>query len=440
MVRQAFPIVLMSMLIACLPLDICWGRGFGGDDRTDGGGFRGGVGGDDRGVDERADLDRESGDREGGDDSEARDRNVSNYEAAGGSVDRSQLNSYHGLPSDSGTNHVNYTNRSNVYARPNDYNVNREAVKGPYGGYAAGGSVTGPNGNTAYRGAAVGPNGGTAATRGYDGANGVDSRQSAVVGPYGNAVAGTAVRGPNGGYAAGRAYSGRYGVGADYAAATPAGRYAAGAAVRSNFNHWGYYRTGWYGEHPGAWYARGWAADSAWRWATWDSVSSWMAYEDMTPIYYDYGNNITYDNNNVYMNGQQVATAIVYYNLAKELAMSGVNAQVSSDDQWMPLGVFALSPSDSQQSEITLQIAVNKAGIIRGNDTNDPTNQTHILQGAVDRKTQRAAFIEGTNYADVFDIGLSNLTKDEAPILMHFGPGKIETWQITRLKQPGNQQ
>lgn len=397
MVRQAFPIVLMSMLIACLSLNVCWGRGFGGDDRTEGGGFRGGVGGDERGAEGSADLDRE-----GGDASEVRDRNVSNYDAAGGSVDRSQLNSYHGLPSDSGTNHVNYTNRSNVYARPNDYNVNREAVKGPYGGYAVGGSVTGPDGNTAYRGAAV--------------------------------------RGPNGGYAAGRAYSGRYGVGAGYAAATPAGRYAVGAAVRSNFNHWGYYRTGWYGEHPGAWYATGWAADYAWRWATWDSVSSWMAYADMTPIYYDYGNNITFDNNNVYMNGQQVATANVYYNLAKELAMSGVNAQVSNDDQWMPLGVFALSQSDSQQSEITLQIAVNKAGIIRGNDTNDPTNQTHILQGAVDRKTQRAAFIEGTNYADVFDIGLSNLTKDEAPILMHFGPGKIETWQLTRLKQPGNQQ
>lgn len=555
MVRQTSLIVLTAVLTMCLPIEDCWGRGFGGGARMGGGGagfggggarmggggfgggasrlggggfgggagggFSGGVGrtggggfgGSARGAGGGAGFGGSAGlggGRTGGSSipglggrgaggsgipglggGRASASGATGREgAAGGSARSSQVNSFLGLPSDGGTNHVNYTTQTNSASRPNDFDVNRGTAQGAYGGYAAGasvtgpqgntayrggavgpdggtaavrgadgadggnvqqgavrgpdggvaagGSVTGPDGNTAYRGAAVGPDGGVAATRGYDGANGVNARQSAAVGPYGNAAAGAAMSGPYGGYAARGAYSGRYGAGAGYAAHTPAGRYAYGTAVRSNFNHWGYYGADWYGAHPGAWYAAGWGAGSAWRWATWDSLGTWMAYDNTAPMYYDYGNNITYQNNNVYVNGQETASTNEYYDQAKELAMTGVEAQVSKEEQWMPLGVFALSKTDSKESEITLQIAVNKAGIIRGNDTNEQSNQTRVLQGAVDKKTQRVAFFEGTNYADVFDTGIYNLTKDEAPILLHFGPTRTETWQLTRLKQPAS--
>jgi hypothetical protein len=81
-------------------------------------------------------------------------------------------------------------------------------------------------------------------------------------------------------------------------------------AVRGNFNDWGIYGRGWYTAHPGAWYAAGWAAGSAWNWATWPVLGAWFGYADtVQPVSYDYGTNITYENNNVYYGDQSVGTA-----------------------------------------------------------------------------------------------------------------------------------
>ena len=101
----------------------------------------------------------------------------------GAAPNRSQLNSFLGLPSDGGMQHLGSTNVNNVNRNTNvnadrsgnagdNFDVNRGAAEGPRGGVAAGGSVTGPGGNTAYRGAAVGPDGGAVAGRGVDGAGG----------------------------------------------------------------------------------------------------------------------------------------------------------------------------------------------------------------------------------------------------------------------------
>ena len=71
--------------------------------------------------------------------------------------------------------------------------------------------------------------------------------------------------------------------------------------------------------------------------------------------------------------------------------------QVSPDQaDWMPLGVFALTP-DGQASgpdpSLFLQLAVSKEAVIRGTLNNSATNNTQTIEGMdhrllADRKLQ----------------------------------------------------
>ncbi len=99
-----------------------------------------------------------------------------------------------------------------------------------------------------------------------------------------------------------------------------------------------------------------------------------------------------------------------------------------------PLGVFALTKPGESSSIVTIQLAVNKQGIIRGNYTDTKTNKTMVIQGAVDKKTQMVSFMVGDNKSNLVETGLYNLTKDEAPVLVHVGDGKTEQFLLVRLK------
>lgn len=366
---------------------------------------------------------------------------------SGNAPTRSQLSGFLGLPSDGGMHDLS-----------NNFNVNHGSYNGP-GGDAHGSSITGPRGNTVYHGGAEGAGGGDIhgsgvagnegggaahiggqgpggdrfAGSGVRGPDGGAAARGGVVGPNG-AAGGRAVRGPNGGFAAGGAAVGPRGAAAGFVRVSPSGRYHSAVAVRSNFNNWGMYHGGWYTNHPGAWFCAGWAAGTAWQWATWNSVGTWMAYYPTTPIYYDYGNNVTYVDNSVYVNGQDVGTSQEYYDSASQLATDGADAKAPSDGDWMPLGVFALTKTDETKSNVTIQLAINKQGIIRGNYTDNESGDTQVVEGSVDKKTQRVAFTVGDNKNDVVETGLYNLTKDEAPVLIHFGAEKTEQWLLVRLK------
>ena len=39
----------------------------------------------------------------------------------------------------------------------------------------------------------------------------------------------------------------------------------------------------------------------------------------------------------------------------------------------------------------------------------------------------------------VVETGLYNLTQEEAPIMVHYGPDRIENWLLVRLEQPEDQ-
>ena len=225
-----------------------------------------------------------------------------------------------------------------------------------------------------------------------------------------------------------------------YAPVSASARYTTASAVRTNYDHWGCYDRDWYGRYPGAWNATGWAAGAAWHPCAWGDAAAYCGYAEAPPMYYDYGNNITYQDNSVYVNGQSAGTGEQYFDQAASLASTGAAADAPPDGDWLPLGVFALTKSDKTKSDVSLQLAVNKQGVIRGNSTDTESNKNQVIQGSVDKQTQRVAFTVGDNTNNVVETGLYNLTKDEAPCLIHFGKDKTEQWLLVRMQKPDTAQ
>ncbi|MCE9548238.1 MAG: hypothetical protein K8T25_22425 [Planctomycetia bacterium] len=211
---------------------------------------------------------------------------------------------------------------------------------------------------------------------------------------------------------------------------------ARGAATRSSFGDYGMYGRDWYGAHPGAWVATGWPAGAAWGTATWGGVAPAIGIAaTVQPIPYNYGSNVSYQDNQVYYGNQPVATADQYYQQAATLAQSAPAADPQADD-WMPLGVFGLVQNDQADPHFIMQIAMNKQGVIGGNYSDVVSGTNMPIQGAVDKKSQRVAWTVGGNKNTVGETGLYNLTQDEAPALIHVGKDKTQQWLLVRLKQP----
>ena len=220
-------------------------------------------------------------------------------------------------------------------------------------------------------------------------------------------------------------------------AAVSGGVYAArGAAVRNSWGGAGTFNQGWYTAHPGAWNPTGWSAGRAWGVATWPSVGSWYGYGGgVQPVYYDYGNNISYQGDQVYYGDQPVATADQYYQQASTLAQSQP-APDPNAGEWMPLGVFGLVRGAESEPHYVMQLAVNKAGAVAGNYYDVVSGTSALVQGAVDKQSQRLVWTVGDNKATVGETGLYNLTKDESPALIHIGKDKTQQWTLVRLQQP----
>ena len=191
----------------------------------------------------------------------------------------------------------------------------------------------------------------------------------------------------------------------------------------------------WHTDHPGAWFAAGWATGTAWRAATWDSYYTWMGYPATTPMYYDYGNNVTYQDDAVYVNGESAGSTEEYFQQASDIAQAGAEADAPDDGEWLPLGVFALTQTGASDSVVSIELAVNKEGIIRGNYTDTKTEKSQLIKGSVDKETQRVAFTVGDNASNLIETGIYNLTKDEAPALVHVGDGATQQWLLVRLNQ-----
>lgn len=200
----------------------------------------------------------------------------------------------------------------------------------------------------------------------------------------------------------------------------------------------------WWSKHPNMknyyWHSHVWPHHPWYYWwspFTWGAVTTWIVWDWGTPVYYDYGNNFYYDDDIVYLDGRRVATAAEYYGQAARI-VSRVPEVKGDPDQWMPLGVFALSPDGKTASSMVMQLAVNKEGVIQGTYYNTENDVSKPIKGMVDKQSQRAVwtFADDNNKAVILEAGIMNLTRDQTDVLVHFGKDRTEQWLMVRLKEP----
>jgi hypothetical protein len=235
---------------------------------------------------------------------------------------------------------------------------------------------------------------------------------------------------------------------------TPAYMADRGNALRTSFRDYNMYDHGWWGDHPNAW-RYPYYGDRYWPWgySDWGGLCGFWGLDAGADCpEYDYGDNIIYNNNEVYYGSQPAATADQYYSQAQTLAQSATpstnSSQTSGDftidgtppnaGDWKSLGVFSLAQAHQTSATSEFQLAVDKSGIIRGNYANELTGDVQPVQGAVDKKSMRAAWTVGSNKSVVYDTGVSNLLKPQSPILVHFGKDRTEQWTLVRLNPPSN--
>lgn len=172
--------------------------------------------------------------------------------------------------------------------------------------------------------------------------------------------------------------------------------------------------------------------------ATWGAVTGWVGYGWSEPTSYSYGENVYYSGDQVYYGDQPVATAVEYAQQAEVIAASVPETKAGSGD-WMPLGVFALT-QDGQatgaEPTLFMQLAISKQGMIAGTLKNMATNQVQTLEGMADKNSQRVVWVVAGQKRPIIETGISNLTQDAAPALIHFADGQTQQWLLVRLPEP----
>jgi hypothetical protein len=165
-------------------------------------------------------------------------------------------------------------------------------------------------------------------------------------------------------------------------------------------------------------------------------VAAWCGCAVATPYDYDYGSEIVINDDSVFIGGQSAGTCEQYAQLATNLADVGRKAKPGDDDEWQPLGVFGLIQSDSEKTAQNIfQLAINKAGVMRGNYYDAVSDTTLPVYGALDKKLQKLAWSIGDKKTIVYEAGLNNLTRSQTTVLVHYGKERTEQMILVRLEQ-----
>jgi hypothetical protein len=194
------------------------------------------------------------------------------------------------------------------------------------------------------------------------------------------------------------------------------------------------FTAGWYRGYR-AWQPVRWRAGNVWTAPVWAPLAGYCGIT-AAPIVYDYGSNVVIENNAVYVDGESTVTAPEYAAQATEFANQGREAPVDKDEEWQPLGVFGLIQGEEKESTNIFQLAINKAGIVRGNYYNAVADQNHPVYGSLDRKSQRVAWSIGDKKTVVFETGLGNLTQEQTSVLVHYGNDQTKQMMLIRFEEP----
>lgn len=172
--------------------------------------------------------------------------------------------------------------------------------------------------------------------------------------------------------------------------------------------------------HPAYWNAR----QNWWQAATAVGVASWLGW-DADPVYYDYSDE----------DWGSSGDSGSYSDTSQSIASS--SEQGSSSNEWMPLGVFALSKEGNSTATPTrfLQLAISKNGAISGAFYNSITDTAHEIEGMADKNSQRAAWkITDNDNSPIMTTGIYNLTQNEIPVKLHFQNGQSQEMLLVRAE------
>jgi len=199
---------------------------------------------------------------------------------------------------------------------------------------------------------------------------------------------------------------------------------------------WGY--SGW-----GTWWPGYYPSDPWWWWssAPWDSVATFVSVPS-DPVYTDYGVNVVYEGDTVYVDNQPVPAE----QYDKPMLEAAANVEQpppplppfdpSQPAEWMPLGVFALAQEERGDPVMFFQLSINRQGSISGAFQSTITNDTRPVAGVIEKGSQRAAWRIDDNKETIFETTLGNLTQDVSPIAVHFGNSGTQTWLLVRMPEP----
>lgn len=161
-----------------------------------------------------------------------------------------------------------------------------------------------------------------------------------------------------------------------------------------------------------------------WRGARWGAASGWLNWGWGYPVYYE-------DNGDYVDLPPDIDTGYVEQeqNISPEIPVQG---------DWLPLGVFTAGQNTMQAaySNMFVQLAMDRQGDIAGTYYNAGTDETHDLEGSVDRQTQVVVWKVADNPDSPLMItGLYNLTQPVAPIKVQFPDGSVQDWVLVSVQQ-----
>ncbi len=161
------------------------------------------------------------------------------------------------------------------------------------------------------------------------------------------------------------------------------------------------------------------------------------------PVVYDPGTTVIYEGDTYYVDGKASGTATAARQSAIQLATPAVEEIPVPDppaegqpEQWLPLGVWALTQQEQGDATMFMQFSVDKNGILAGAYKNVLTGDEQPIVGQLDRKTQRVAWHVGEATQTVYETGFTGLENDVLSVFVHFGEAQTQTWLLVRLPSP----
>jgi hypothetical protein len=170
----------------------------------------------------------------------------------------------------------------------------------------------------------------------------------------------------------------------------------------------------WYKDHPKAWHYHHHDHDDAWKVITAASVVGFLGWE----AYHSHGPVVVYQ-------------PLPYDTLFVSRPGVIIDPAVG---QWMPLGQFSLMLGPGDSSTRMLDLAIDRAGHIRGSYYDMVSGVSHNVAGIVDGRTQYAQWSLESNRGLTFYTPLGELMQPQGLVYVQLPSGERQQWQLVRME------